>query len=76
MAVTAAAVKKNPAQDRDVVEGADGCAAAGATRARADDRFVAGQARDADVEKAAEGKAEEDSGDGDEQGQEVAPLQL
>jgi len=74
--VAAAAAEDDPAEDRDVVECADGRAAAGTARAWEDDGFVAGQAGDADVEEAAEGEAEEDGEDGDEQGQGLAPVPL
>jgi hypothetical protein len=68
-AVAAASAEKNPAEDGDVVEGADGRGAVRAAGARADDGFVTGQAGDADVEEAAEGEAEEDDEGCDEQDQ-------
>ena len=76
MAVAATAAEKNPAEDGDVVAGDDGGAAAWAARARADDGFVTRQAGDTDVEKAAEGEADEDDEDGDERDQRLAPVPL
>jgi hypothetical protein len=67
--MAAAAAEKNPAEDGDVVTGADGRGATRTAGARADDGFVTGQAGDADVEEAAEGEADEDDEDGDERGQ-------
>jgi len=76
MAMAAAGAQENPAQEGKVVEGADGRAATRAAGARADDRLVARQARDADVEEAAEGEAEDCDEDGDDEGQVLAPVQL
>lgn len=68
-AAAAAATEKNPAEDGDVVAGADHRAATGAVRTRVDDGLVARQARDADVEEAAEGEAEDGGEDGDDRDQ-------
>lgn len=65
--MSAAAAEKNPAEDGDVVAGPDHRPAARAVGAWADDGFVARQARDADVEAAAEGQAEDGGEDGTQQ---------
>ena len=59
--VAAAASKDEPAQNGDVVVPADGRPALWAARAWMDDRLTLGQARDADVQEAAEDQAEDEA---------------
>jgi hypothetical protein len=67
--MAAAAAEKKPTEDGDIVAGSDGRVAAGTAGARVDDGFMAGQAGDANVEKATESEAEEDDENGDERDQ-------
>ena len=59
LAVAATGTEKKPAEEGDVVVPGDGVETVGAVRARLAEAAVVGQTRDADVEKAAEEKAEE-----------------
>ncbi len=58
-AVAATAAQQKEAEERDIVACAYGRLALRAVRGRPHDRTMAGQAADADVQKAAEGQAEE-----------------
>ena len=63
-AAAAVPAQQQPGEDRDVVVGLDRRAAARAVRGRFDERLVAGQAVDDDVQERAEDRAE-DSREGD-----------
>ena len=60
-AIAAARAQQKPAQQRDVVIPADGVGAMRAPRAGMNDRLVRGEARDADVEEAAEEETDKES---------------
>lgn len=57
-AVSAAATEQKPTQERDVVVPANGVTTPWAVGARVDDGFAGGNARDTDIEKAAEQEAD------------------
>ena len=59
LAFAATAAQQNEAEERDIVVCGDRCAAGGAVRGRPHDGSMPRQTADADVQKAAEGKAEE-----------------
>jgi len=67
VALAAFAAEKKPTEDGDVVVGLYGGLAAGAAGGRADDGESFGDARDANVEEAADDDAEEEEEEGDHQ---------
>ena len=59
MAIAAFAAQDQPAYDGNIIVGLDRAAATRATRTRRNDRLTRRDARDADVQKAADDESEE-----------------